>query len=52
MTSKLSVVVRLSARQNAVLRECDGCGSIAALSRNQTHCASCTAPAAKRRRAA
>jgi ribosomal protein L37E len=52
MASNLAAVVRLTTRQNAAWRECDGCGKPASLRFDQTRCASCVTPAAKRRRVA
>lgn len=48
--ASLASVVRISARQSAVWRECRGCTVLAPLAPDATHCKACTADARAVRR--
>ncbi|GAA1778298.1 hypothetical protein [Luedemannella helvata] len=52
MSSNLAAVVRITTKRRHVWRHCDGCGDLAALAPDQTHCQTCTTPTAKPRRRA
>ncbi|GAA1821567.1 hypothetical protein GCM10009682_47210 [Luedemannella flava] len=52
MTSNLAAVVRISTKRRAIWRTCAGCGDLAALAPDETHCQTCTTPTAKPRRRA
>ena len=52
MSSNLAAVVRITTKRRAVWRACAGCGDLAALAPDETHCPPCTKPTAKPRRRA